>query len=79
MPLETNGINYRLQSGTLLSTVCVCYHDCLKCGVFRRTTGQTIILRHGSCIFSPLHAYQGWRRAQFDGLLQLELQQKEQK
>ena len=51
------------------------YHGCVKSAVFRWTAGQPIILRHGSSILCPLHAHQGWRRAQSDGLFQLELQE----
>lgn len=61
-----------LQSGTLFNNMC--YQDCVKRRVFRRTTGQAVILRHGSSIFCSLHTHEGWRRAQSDGLLQLELQ-----
>lgn len=51
-----------------------CYHDCGVCRVFRWTTGQPVILWHGSSIFNSLHTHEGWRGAQSDGLLQLELQ-----
>ncbi len=46
----------------------------MGCGVFRWAARQAVILRHGSSIFCPLHTHERWRRAEFDGLLQLELQ-----
>lgn len=54
----------------------MCYHDCVKRVVFRGTTGQAVVLRHGSSIVRSLHTHDGRRRAQSDGLLQLELQKK---
>lgn len=62
------------QSGTLTSNTC--YHGRVRRHVLRWTTWQAVILGHGPSVFYPLHTHEGWRRAQSDGLLQLELQKK---